>query len=77
MALLASDSAVVRGRARALLPLAFPLERSGDGTRSTVGCAIQSDEQVGVRVLHPHASGPQAHVDLAPLVDVAAVAVRV
>src|SRR5713101_850392 len=54
------------------LPLALPLERTGDGARSTVGCVTEGDDQVGVRVLDPHASWPQAHVDLAAFVYAAA-----
>ncbi len=75
--LLPGDSAAVLGRGRALLPVALPLERTGDGTRSPVGCEIEGEEQIGVGVLDAHASWPQAHVDLAALVYVAGVAVRV
>jgi hypothetical protein len=46
--LLPGDSAVVRGRRRALLPFAIPFERTGDRTRSPVSCAIEGDEQVCV-----------------------------
>jgi len=38
---------------------------------------IEGDDDVGVRVLDPHASWPQVHVDLAAFVCAAAMAIRV
>jgi len=58
-------------------PLAVPLERTGDRALRPHGGVIERDQQIGVRVLDPYASWPQAHVDLAALVEAAGPAIGI
>jgi hypothetical protein len=56
----------------------LPVHGSADRLCSAVGCSIDGSIDVIVRVIDNHGtSGPQRHMDLAPLVNAATVTIRI